>query len=200
MKLAIAITSFLFLLNAVQTDGILADGEWSDAEQHEIGDGNKVFLKRDKADLYVALKGSKSPSWFHLYLSDGKHVKVMHASAALGAINYRIEGSLWRTNDKSFAYELRDREFNAETAAKMDAYYLKNGWVANNVNLGDKKTTEARINLGGFEPKYFACVIATPDKYYSFPLDLKDSSVLTRLVQGYAVDSLAFDPKSWKKL
>jgi hypothetical protein len=124
----------------------------------------------------------------------------MHASAALGAIDYTLEGSLWRTSDKAFVYDLRDREFNAETASKMDAYYQKNGWVANNVNLGDRKTTEARINLAGFEPKYMACVIATPEKNYSFLADLKDSSVLTKLVEGYAVDSLSFDPKTWKKL
>ena len=96
-----------------------------------------------------------------------------------------------------FVYELRDREYNG---VKMDEYYSKHSWVANNVNMGDKKTVEARINLSEFNPKYFACVIATPGKSYSYPLDLKDNTILTRLVQGYAVDSLKFEPTSWRKL
>lgn len=196
----IVATILLLLQGPVKTDGVISDGEWSSAEQYDVGNNNKVMLKRDKDVLYVALSGSTAPSWFHLYLSDGKSVKVMHASAALGAINYKVNGALWRTDDKSFVYELRDRQFTAETAAKMDGYYATNGWVASNVNLGDKKTTEAKINLSDFKPAYFACVIATPDKNYSFPLDLKDNTVLTRLVQGYAVDSLKFDPTTWKKM
>jgi hypothetical protein len=195
--------AILFVVQAsvsIQTDGILSDGEWTGAEQHDIGNGNKVFLKRDNDVLHVALSSANSPFWSHLYLSDGKRIKVMHASAALGSINYEADGSLWRTSDKSFVYELRDREFTPETATKMDSYFSKNGWVSNNVNLGDKKTVEAKINLEGFTPKYFACVVATPEEYYSFPVGLKDHTVLTRLVQGYAVDSLTFEPDLWKKL
>jgi hypothetical protein len=196
----IVATILLFFQIPIQTDGVISDGEWTGGEQHDIGNNNKVMLKRDKDILYVALSGSTAPSWFHLYVSDGKRVKVMHSSAALGAINYKVNGSLWRTDDKTFVYELRDLQFTRETAAKMDAYYSKNGWVASNVNLGDKKTTEAKINLAEFKPTFFACVIATPGKNFSFPVDLKDSSVLTRLVQGYAVDSLKFEPTTWKRM
>lgn len=153
---------------SIQTDGVLSEREWKGAEQHGIGDGKTILWKHDNDVLYVALK-SQGIFWSHLYLSDGKRVKVMHVSAALGAINYMKVDTLWRTSDKSFVYELRDREFTAETAAKMGDYYSKNGWVANNINLGDKKTLEAKINLGEFTPRYFACVIRYPGEILFVP-------------------------------
>lgn len=191
------ITFFLFI--TIQTDGVISDGEWSGAEQHEIGNNKTVSLKLDNNTLYVALKGDQQ-FWSHLYLSDGERVKVMHASAALDAIEYKKNGSLWLTNDKQFEYTLRDREFTPETAAKMNEYFSKNGWVANNVNLGDKRTVEAKLNLEGFKPVYFACVMATAEKYYSFPTDLKDDTKFKRLVMGYVVDSMKFEPATWRKL
>jgi len=169
--------------NPIQTDGVLTDIEWKDAEQNAVGDGNKVYLKLENDKLYVALNSPKS-FWAHLYLSDGKRIKVMHASAALGAIEYKESNSIWLTNDKSFVYDLRDSKFTNETASKMEAYYSRHRWVANNNNLGDRKTIEARIDLDGFDVRYFACVIATPDKLYPYPVELTDDAgVCCRFVE-----------------
>lgn len=195
---AIIVVALLFVTpSSIQTDGVISDGEWSGSEQYNLGDGNLLMLKQDGDALYAALISTTTPTWAHFYLSDGNRVRVMHASAALGAIEYKSQQSLWRTADKGFVYELRDREYSAE---KMDAYYSKNGWTANNNNLGDHKTIEARINLNGFKPAYFSCVMAKPDKFFSFPAGLKDDVVLRRLVEGYAVDSLKFSPTTWQKI
>ena len=107
MKLAFAALLF-FVPNfaSIQTDGVVSEGEWNGAEQTDVGNGNSVLLKRENDVLFVALRSATVPVWSHLYLSDGKRVKVMHASAALGAINYKLADGLWRTDDKSFCVRI----------------------------------------------------------------------------------------------
>lgn len=182
---------------SIQTDGVFIETEWKDAVQYAVGNGNKVYLKEESDVLYVALVSTKK-IWSHFYLSDGKRVKVMHASAALGAIEYNETDAVWLTKDRSFVYELRNNKFNEETSSAIASYYSKNGWVANNNNLGDGRTIEAKFNLSVFKPKFFACVIATVDQQlYPFPVELNDDAVLTKLVQGNSVDSLKFQPIMW---
>jgi hypothetical protein len=209
MKASSAIPTLIFLLvvataltsdNKIKTDGILSPGERDNTKAHDLGNGNTLFTKTNGAVLYVALAGSAS-FWAHVYLSDGERIQVMHASAALGAIEYKREKTLWHTQD-NFRYEMRDRVYNNEVEARMNEYFTKNGWVANNNNLGDRKTIEYRLDLTKWKtPVYFACVLANNDmSLYHFPSDLKDDTALAKLVQGYAVDSLRFEPASWETI
>jgi hypothetical protein len=188
---------FLFPQQAIRIDGTMAKGEWDKAKRFALSDSATIFITQDKGNLYVAVK-SAQPFWGHLYLSNGKVTSVMHVSAALDDVTYTNEGNLWRTND-TFIYEMRDREYTPETERKIDAYFERNRWVANNLTLGQKTFVEAKISLDKLEGDlFFACAIAGYDMtLHAFPASTGDDIVRTKLVQGYAIDSLNFKPSLW---
>ena len=185
---------------AIRIDGVLKKDEWKGAQEYQLGKGNKLLIQKSNDALYAAMV-SENGFWAHFYLSDGNIVKVMHASAALDAVEYKKNNSLWLTQD-TFQYEMRDTVYNAETEAKMLKYFTKNGWIANNVNLGSDKTIEFKVNISQWKkPLYFACVMANFDMtFHPFPANLNDNTVLPRLVQGYTPDSLNFEPVKWEKI
>jgi len=184
----------------IHLDGVIDTEEWKGSEEYQLNEGNKILLLQKDHVLYIALI-AKEDIWSHLYLSDGKTIKVMHASAALDAIHYTKNKSLWLTKE-NFKYQMRDTIYNDKLQQKMDDYYTKNGWVANNVNLGNRKTIEFKIDLSSWKQSlYLSCVFANMNmNIFSFPKELKDHTVLPRLVQGYAVDSLSFEPSTWMKV
>jgi len=183
----------------IRTDGVINTEEWKDARVVDLTSGSKLLMLTRENTLYVALS-SPEKFWAHVYLSDGREVKVMHASAALDAIHYRQKGSRWYTEEE-FQYELRDKQYNDDTERKMQAYFESNGWVANNINIGDAKTIEFKLRLTPQMPVYFACVMSSYDvKFTAFPENLNDDTLLQRLVQGNAVDSVSFRPETWQKV
>lgn len=184
----------------IVTDGIITKTELKNTQKHSIGNGNKVFVKKDGNILYIALKGDKN-FWAHVYLTNSELLKVMHASAAIDAVEYSRKGCVWTTTD-SFKYEIRDTIYDDHVDSVMSKYLSANGWVANNVNLGDGRTIEFKINLDQWEGElYFACVLANFDMtFYPFPSKLKDDTVLPRLVQGYTPDSLNFETSKWSRI
>lgn len=186
-------------VDEIRTDGVINTEEWKDARAVELANGSKLLMVTRENTLYVALS-SPEKFWAHVYLSDGREVKVMHASAALDAIHYKQKGSRWFT-DEEFQYELRDKQYNDDTERKMQAYFESNCWVANNINIGDAKTIEFKLRLTPQAPVYFACVMSSYDvKFTAFPENLSDDTILQRLVQGNAVDSVSFRPETWHKV
>ncbi len=192
--------SGLEINQAIRTDGMIGVEEWKDAEVHQVSDSNSVYLITRQEVIYVALKANKK-IWAHVYISNGNQVKVIHASSALDDVIYRREGCHWTTKD-SFQFELADKTYNSDTEAAMGKYFERNGWVANNVSIGDAKTLEFKIDLSCWEePVYLACVMAEYDmKLHSFPPKLNDDAVRPGLVLGYTPDSLQFEPAKWHRL
>jgi hypothetical protein len=186
--------------NVPVIDGILGKDEWKGAREEQLGNGNKLLIKNEPGVLYIAMVNEKG-FWAHAYLSDGNVVKVMHTSAALDAVQYSKVNSDWLTKD-TFQYEMRDRIYNKEVEEKIRQYYETNGWVASNVNMGGGKIAEFKINTSEWKgPLYVACVMANNDMtFHSWPQNLKDDTILPRLVQGYTPDSLNFQPSRWEKI
>lgn len=182
--------------DSIQLDGQLGEDEWRNSQEYLLKEDCKVLLLVEGNFLYAAVV-SKNKIWAHAYLSDGETVQVMHASAALDAVQYKKQKSVWKT-EETFQWEFRDRVFNSEVKSKMDSYFQTHGWVANNNTMGDGKTIEFKIDISKKAPLYFACVLADFDvKLSSFPKTLTDDTVLPNLVQGYTPDSLKFNPTSW---
>ena len=199
--LILSVVLFDFMtFQEIKTDGVFDEGEWAGSTEISLALNKKLLIRLNDAVLNIGLQ-SDDLFWCHLYLSDGKTIQVMHSSAALDAIQYRNENGLWLTKDQ-FEYELRDRIYNAETARKHTEYFNKYNWVANNSNMGNKGTMEIRINTKGWsKPLYFACVMVDQKmSLFPFPKELRDHTVLPKLVQGYAVDSLKFAPTQWHSL
>jgi hypothetical protein len=186
--------------HSIRIDGVMAQHEWQGAEELLSGDGYRLLLKKKNEILYGVMTGGNK-FWAHLYISDNSFIKVMHASAALGSVEYKRNNKVWVTMD-TFNYELRDTIYNSNTATKMSNYFSTYGWVANNNNLGSGNVIEFKVNIKKMKgPLYFACVIANNDMtLHGFPVGLKDNTILPRLVQGYAPDSLSFEPGTWKRI
>jgi len=184
----------------IRIDGVMGKEEWQGAEEWLSGDGYKLLIKKDKETLHGVIT-SKNKYWAHLYISDNSLIKVMHVSAALGSVEYKRKNKLWLTTD-TFNYQVRDKVYNSNTETAMMNYYSTHGWVANNNNLGNGKTIEFKVNIKEWKgPLYFACVMANYDmKLNGFPANLNDNTMLPRLVQGNAPDSLSFEPGSWKRI
>lgn len=186
--------------HTIRIDGIMGQQEWQGAEEWLSKEGYKLLIKRDKETLYGVITG-KNKYWAHIYISDNSLIKVMHVSAALGSVEYKRKAKRWLTTD-TFSYQVRDKVYNSNTEAAMLIYYAAYGWVANNNNLGSSKTIEFKVNINEWKgPLYFACVMANYDmKLNGFPVNLNDNTMLPRLVQGNAPDSLSFDPGKWKRI
>lgn len=186
----------------IRCDGVIDKKEWEGAIEHSLTDGGRMLYKRQENVLYIAMI-SKAKSWGHVYISDGESIKILHASAALGSIPYKNSNGAWVCTDTVFKWEFRDRIFNDESSAKMNEYYKKNGWVANNINIGDGKTIEFKIALTSMSKRieHIAFVMADYDvKLQWHPSTLNDDTVLPKLVQGYAGTNMNFKPNTWMKI
>lgn len=179
-------------------DGQVTPGEWTNAEAHDLKGCGKVWLLKNKNELYVALTGETN-GWAHVYMISHDTVRVLHASAALGDAAYVKRGDTWQPV-KSFAYELRDRIHNDVTIGKQNSYYKSNGWVANNNNSGDGKTLEFRIDLArlGTGPSPMAFIFLSDLKHpHHFPLGLTDDTVFEELTRGETPARLKFVKETW---
>lgn len=186
--------------NAIRLDGVISEGEWNGAAEHELAGGGKLMLKKEGHVLLAAIAANKK-GWAHVYLSSGDTVRVLHASAALGEARYVKQNDLWRII-QSFQWQLRDREYTDVLAKKQEDHYKQYGWVANNNNLGNGMVFEFKLDFSRVDAKpTFACVMAgIPLDLHFFPTSIKDNTILPRLVQGYTPDSLQFVPGSWEKI
>jgi hypothetical protein len=201
----ISVTLFSFRQGGdedIKCDGVIDKKEWEGSIEYSLTDGGRVLYKRVENVLYIAMI-SKAKSWGHVYISNGESIKILHASAALGSILYKSSNGAWVNTDTVFKWEFRDRVFNDESSAKMNEYYKKNGWVANNINIGDGKTIEFRIDLMTMSKKieHIAFVMADYDvKLQWHPSTLNDDTVFPKLVQGYASANMNFKPDTWRKI
>jgi hypothetical protein len=132
----------------IRLDGNMDVNEWKGAKTAGLKGGGKLHYLNNGTVLYVAVKGI-SKGWSHVYLAHNDTVSVMHASAALGAVQYLPQSNKWSTAQQ-FNWQLRDRVYNPATEQKLNEYYDQHGWAANNLNIGDGMTVEFKIDLSRF--------------------------------------------------
>ena len=194
---------FAFLASPmeIRLDGKADEAEWKDAQKYELKNGGSMLVRKGENEIWVSLESSKK-GWVQIYISAGDTIRVLHASAALGEARYVKQKQLWHAI-QDFKYELRDRGYNEQVAAKQQDYFQKFGWTANNNNTGDGKTFEFKIDLLRFgrSPVAMAYLILDdPNDPHYFPVTVNDHTILPRLMQGYTPDSLSFDTGSWQKI
>ena len=190
-----------FTVPEIKLDGNVDANEWKDAKTGELKGGGKIYFHRNGTVLYVALKGI-SKGWSHVYLAHNDTVSVMHASAALGAVQYVPQNSKWVTTQQ-FTWQLRDRVYNSATEEKLNEYYSQYGWAANNLNIGDGMSVEFKIDLSRFAGQkiafaaLFAADAANP---HYFPQQLNDQTLFKDLVYGNPPAQLEFNIVNWQNL
>jgi hypothetical protein len=183
----------------IKLDGVLDANEWAGATAYDLSAGGKLYVLKQGNELYIGIRSTVA-GWAHVYLHRGDSVQVLHASAALGKQVYKKAESSWKLQQK-FNWELRDRVYSESLQEKQDRYFLQNGWVANNNNMGDKYSFEFRISLQGEAGLSFAALVtADGNSISAYPAQLPDDTLFKELVTGYSPDNLQFNPSAWAKL
>jgi len=185
----------------VVIDGKIEDAEWKGASSFPEKNGATVFFGYDGNYLFVAVRGpAPAQGWSHLYVNEGEDtgVLVYHASAALGMTTYRPgKDGKWQASNP-FSWELRDPVINPEVQKKMDDYLVKNFWVANNNNTGNRNEIEFKVKLRSDKPVRVGIVFAVGETgRYFFPETLSDDTLKEALVRGSTPPDLKFEPAQW---
>jgi hypothetical protein len=180
-------------------DGRLDANEWRNAARVEHPAGTVVHLMREGTALFVGIASSR-PGFSSLCLATGSDVRVLHASAALGAVTYRRDGETWGSADTVFTYGMRNMALDATAQAERAAYFREHGWVASTVSMNDR-AQEVQIDLARFQfPLSLALgrwLSTDAVEYWPESLDAADGCASQRLVMGYVPKALRFNPGTW---
>ena len=192
-------------------DGHLNEAEWGTFDVQDVADGGAVKLRQDSQYLYIAIQ-SNIDTVSHVYLTDGKEIHVLHASASLGRAVYKPAGDHWQRTE-SFTWEVRDpairKRFNITQDHKEEQqqYLARYGWLAKTYMMGDKKAGEfqiAKSYLAGrrlavsFNHKNSAGkpgIINYPEKASVAPADQEK-----KLLYGEAPEAVTFSTENWLDL
>jgi hypothetical protein len=186
-------------------DGRADDGEWQDAPRASSPDSLQVRLQHDGTSLFVSVT-APSDGFTSLCLGDARAVRILHASAALGAVDYTPSGGTWVPGQKSFVYSMRNTALTAEAAAERRAYLTEHKWVANTARMSTDRTQEFQIDLKTLAPGarlamgYY--VLAGGGSVLTWPETMSsgDGCGAIDLVRGNVPASLTFDPSKWMPL
>jgi hypothetical protein len=186
-------------------DGRADVAEWSVARRVDSRSGLQVRLQHDGSALYVGIT-SPSDGFTSLCLGSGESVRILHASAALGAIDYRRSSGLWAPEQASFVYGMRDTALTDAVVAERQAYFDQHGWVASTARMGGGRVQEFKIDRKRITPgtrlalAYYVTtgagsVLAWPDS-----MPPADGCAAVALARGSAASGLVFEPSQWMPL
>lgn len=161
---------------------------------------NQLFIKETEEYLYISLK-TEEIYVASMCICNGRTISVLHASAALGKLNYEeLEDGKWNTN-KSFVWEMREKGFSQKEMDKRKKYLDKNGWVANTMEMGEIGETEFVISKKWLDEKpRFAIGLmpaSLPENTFSLPTKNASACGNHSLVSGEPKPNYTFTPTDW---
>lgn len=182
-------------------DGRADVAEWSAARREGSSpSGLQVRLLHDGSALYIAVE-SPADGFTSLCLGTNDRVQILHASAALGAVDYRRTGGPWAPDQASFVYGMRDPSLTDVAIAQRQAYYSANGWVASTARMGGNRVQEFKIDMTRIATRLAVAWYATTGtgSVLTWPdsLPATDGCAALALVRGEVPAGLTFDPSRW---
>lgn len=180
---------------APTVDGVLADGEWDDADLVANVGGVTLLRLRVGDMLYLGVR-SDLPGILTVYVALKEAVRVLHASEAIGEARYvRSEGAAEHRLAQGFVW---DRSQDQEG---QRAYQAKRGWVASVGPMGPRGQREFALDLSRL-PKgaHLAVSYAVGpgfDTLFVAPSGLEDGTANDDLQRGFLPDSLFFAVERW---
>ena len=186
---------------AIVVDGRVDVAEWSAARLESTSpSGLKVRLQHDGAALYVAVQ-SPVDGYTSLCLGTSDRVQILHASAALGAVDYRRSGGPWAPDQALFVYDMRDPSMTETAIAQRQAYFTQNGWVASTARMGGDRVQEFKIDMTRIATRLAIAyyVTAGTGSVLTWPesMSTNDGCAALPLVRGTVTAGLTFDPSRW---
>jgi hypothetical protein len=183
----------------ITLDGRIDKAEWKSASTREMeGGGNVHLMVRDRL-LYVGIHGP-SAGTAHVCVHDGKQVRLLHVSAAVGSATYDQGEVGWRLLTP-FAWALRGGA-DAGAAVERAAYLQKEGWVGTVSRMGpDREIVIDRSKFGSNRLRMAVAYVATPDNntlgaVSRWP-DTRDSCTEPKTVAGFLPPNAKFLVNDW---
>lgn len=170
-------------------DGVIADGEWTDATTASLSNGDQAYWQRDEATLYVALDGTELGA-VNLVIATPGELWILHSSAALGSSLYVPGESAW---EQSHGYSWCCRSATDDTARL--GLFDDEGWQANIGFTGDVGVVEYQVAIPwGYSMA--AIVYHTEDRDSAYwPADLSTDAA-AHITENRWTDP-TLDPADW---
>lgn len=192
---------------AIAIDGRVDEAEWVRAGRDRLSDGSTIRLQHDGRHLYIAIEAVGS-GFSSFCIASEKSVRILHASAALGAVTYTRDGTDWTSASKAFDYGMRNPALTDAARAERAAYLNEHGWVASTEPMTKGRSQELQIELSGLgrEPRialgFFVIGSGNTTSVATWPKSMPatDGCAAPRLVSGYVPTPLRFDADSYAVL
>lgn len=188
---------------ALTLDGTIQIDEWRGALEHSLAGHGQVFFMRREGLLSVGVRG---PAFglAHLAVASEDTVRVLHASAALGAVVYVEKARAWEKVQDP-AWEMRDPSLSPLAIQNRQAYLDEHGWVGTTGRMGADNEVEFLLRPQTFgEGPLQLAVVFFPVDPQGTPLkwpDATDDDVdLVPLLTGPMPESLHLAPEKWGRL
>ena len=180
-------------------DGHVGEQEWAGAQHATLEGGGEVRLLVHGKFLYVAIRGAR-PGLASVCVAQGKTVRILHASAAIGEASFERWGDMWMKR-KGFEWTLRDSPRGPAPSDEARAEWLaKSGWLANASAAG---SPFREFKIWAKDAESIGVTYLATDKPMAvafWPSTMHDDCRSLKIPQGYLPDTARFDPTSWHRL
>ena len=132
-------------------DGVIDSTEWRGAVVEQLANGLTIRLQHDGQSLFLGVSstGEGFPSVCALQADS---IRVLHASAALGAVSYGRGGSEWSSRDTAFGYGMRNPALTDQAREERRAYLAEHRWVASTFRMGQGRSHEVQLSFQLLDP------------------------------------------------
>lgn len=186
-------------------DGQIDGEEWREAALERLSNGLTIRLKHDGKNLFLAVSSSGAgfPS---VCAAKADSVRILHASAALGAVGYTRSGGSWSSRDTAFVYGMRNVDTTARARRERQAYWETHGWVASTARMGNQRNHEFQVSLGlldSREPRVAIGYYRMEGPQVTWPeglLAAGEGCSELRLLQGWVTPHPGFSPEMYAEL
>jgi len=186
--------------NRSTIDGTLSPGEWDDAAIELLSDGSELLLLHAEGYLYLRIRSATRESFAtSIYVEDNDQVRILHASAALGAAIYQQGTDDWQ-QIRVFDRECRGSSNSEAAVAARSAHLQEERWVAGVSLMGTPNELEYQIELTS-TPRRIAVSLArssSPDERVFWPVALDDDCI--KPTPGGMPPELHFSPVQWAQI
>lgn len=183
-------------------DGSISVSEKNDTLLYDLLYENEfLFIKESQEHFYIGLHSDTKTIINAYYLGDDQ-VKVMHASASLGEINFnRNDSNEWVRDRDKWDWRYRDKDvwssyhgedyLHQDPILDFETFYSTFGWVSNTVSFGSYRDMEMIIskeivpNVQQLFISFDVSFDQDSTKVFSWPYPLREDSIeVLRIHQG----------------
>ena len=133
-------------------DGKIDSVEWRGSAIEQLANGLTVHLRHDGSHLFLGVTSSSGEGFPSVCAVRNDTIRVLHASAALGAVTYSRQGSSWSSADTAFVYAMRNPALTEQARVERRAYLAEHRWVGSTFRMGQGRAHEIQLSLELLDP------------------------------------------------